>query len=204
LENLFYTPSLLGFVFDIGDFFTLEHLKKIIISFVQGLDAETENKVYIYRPEILELNRWLSESIVDIAKYQEDRRIDPEKSLVQTIKVLGIDDENANKHVLYFTDRGSNSRHRRVSRALNLDSTLNAGCHFWLIEMGTKPDVLLQASSLSHPRTSYHLFGHGDITPQTLKEMVYAENHTSHTTAADAPAQGESREQGREVDTPDQ
>lgn len=179
LDFFDFKPTILGFVLDIKNFISLERVKQAMIAFSMTLESATEDKLYVYRPGVTSINRWIASSVADIVGYKSPADLDPEAAITHTLITLSVEDPENNKHIFYITDRKTESRHRRVERAINLDVTLGTGCKIWLIDLGAKEDPLLTEASHNHPGACYLNPGIDYVNSEFFKELIYAQDYTA-------------------------
>ncbi len=134
------TPIALGIIFDIGDHFVLQELKRVIIAIIKKFESATEDKVYLYKADQCKLNRWIGESVAEIASFNDLSPINPEYALTQTIYAMMVLEQS--KHIFYISDRFQSSGTRRIKRALKIESD----CIFTLIAVGKELPALEEAA----------------------------------------------------------
>lgn len=177
MENFFeYKPTVVGVIIDLNDFINLDRVKKALIGLAQTFTAVTEDKLFVYRGvNALELRRWVGESVADVAGYAEKDWVNPCFAITQTVFALSvIDPEYSNKHIFYFTDRGTVHRPSQVRQAMAAEQSLHSGCQFHIINMGRHSESLAETVS-SHPRADYGCFGR-DVTTELLLGLTHAKD----------------------------
>ncbi len=153
----FGLPKVIGVVLDLSHYANLAAAKKALVGLAQTLKAATEDKLYVYRPGVKTLNRWVSESVADVANHTGGR-LNPGVAIKHTLCVLGVCDPVYNaKHVFYVTDGGTEHRASQVARA-----AARSDCPFHVLNMGVHDEGL----------SSFASYTRGPITAELLEGLV--------------------------------
>jgi hypothetical protein len=173
IDSLFLTehhPILVGVIFDLGNYLNLHKTKNVLIEFARSFESATEDKLYVYRENVRSINKWISQSVADIANYVNLKPIENlEKHILETLTIFSLEDFCKNKNIFYFTDRQSPNRHRRLEKGIRANSVNRIGCRFCVIDLANEPDDLLSRFGSNENCRYLHLRNRDELSADFLR-----------------------------------
>lgn len=133
-------PLVVGFILD----FSQRHhddsrrhvdiAKEQLIQVVTAL--ESDDKVYLYMPDRMEVSPRSGMSVSDIAEYRLPVGFEPADAIRSTLSVVGLEDRDLRKYVFYLTDRAA------LKCDCVTESVLvrNNGCEVIVLGVGSRYD----------------------------------------------------------------
>lgn len=165
-----YRPLILGMVFDLDRSQALGPLKAATIAVARALEADTEDKVYLYDPRRPAFDRLLGASIANIANWTRPEA-HPAVALAHTLGLVARASPEDRRIVLYATDRPDPGLAGVVHGTCLRIASRRLALRFAVLGVGSVSPSLRERME-PYPFARYHGLGVADLTRDTLERIV--------------------------------
>lgn len=139
-----FKPVAAGIVIDVS-LENVETTKLAIINTIQklGTQSYTEDRIYVYHPEFTRIPTTRGAQTASAFYFSKIDNLDIESSLKQTTYVVGYEESDMRKHVIFVTDK-YNLQEAKLKKPLYLDKKEMFNCKFHFIGIGEQNFPILE------------------------------------------------------------